>query len=167
MSHERHHSMATLTRLRQEVAEDRAAMEARAMELDEARDKLDDRAWAAFAAVALHGWYTALEACLERIARTVDGEVPAGDRWHRELLSQMTVEVPHLRPAVLPRDLLPELYELLAFRHFFLHAYAVSLEAARLESLLQRARGVRAPIDAALDSFAAHLEAAVEALASE
>lgn len=87
-------------------------MASRLAELKEARLRLEDPPWASHAAVAVHGWYSALEAALERIVRTLDGDVPQGDRWHRDLLSQATVELPDVRPPVLPRELLPETYRL-------------------------------------------------------
>jgi hypothetical protein len=128
MGPEARHTVVSLVRLRREVTEDRQAMAKRMAELKEAGPRLGDPPWASHAAVAVHGWYSALEAALERIVRTLDGDVPRGDRWHRELLSQATVEVPDVRPPVLPRELLPELLELLAFRHFFRHAYSVPID---------------------------------------
>ncbi|MGH7438342.1 MAG: hypothetical protein ACRENE_21880, partial [Polyangiaceae bacterium] len=106
MSPEQAASAASLARLREEAKLDRVAMERRLHDLDEAESRLQrtpgDPAALALAAWALHGWYTALETLLERIARQIDCAVPEGDRWHRELLSQMVTEVPGLRPAVVP-----------------------------------------------------------------
>jgi hypothetical protein len=158
------HTVATLTRLRRELSEDRQTMAARAAEIDEARPRLEERPWTSYAALAVHGWYTALEAGLERAARTLDGDVPRGDRWHRDLLSQVTVEVPGVRPAVISRRLLPELLELLAFRHFFRHAYAVSFDPARVGTELDRLERIAPRIDAGLAALDAHLEAAIESL---
>ncbi len=89
---------------------------------------------AAFFAWKLHGWYTGLEVLLERIARTVEGAAPAGPSFPRDLLRGMTLALPEVRPAVLRRALLAELAELLGFRHFLRHAYAVALD----EQLLRR-----------------------------
>ncbi|MFH1467367.1 MAG: hypothetical protein ABIO70_23490 [Pseudomonadota bacterium] len=86
----------------------------------------------AYLAWKLHGWYTALESLLERIARTVEGAVPAGPTFHRDLPRGMTLPLPEIRPAVLRAGVLRELAELLAFRHFLRHAYAVPLDEALL-----------------------------------
>lgn len=127
MSPEQRASLAELARLRAEIASDRSAME-RAQEdvasvLESWGEETPDRAHLALAAVALHGWYGGLESVLERAARALDGTVPAGESWHRDLLSQAMVEIPRVRPAILDRALLPELVGLLEFRHFFRHAY--------------------------------------------
>ncbi len=50
-------------------------------------DPKDDAAARAFLAVQLHNYYTAMEKVLERILRVVDGVIPTGDSWHRELLA--------------------------------------------------------------------------------
>lgn len=163
---EARHSVAVLTRLRQEVSEDREAMSKRLAELDDATSRVDEVPWASHAAVALHGWYTALESALERVVRTLDGDVPRGDRWHRDLLSQVTVEVPGLRPAVLPRALLPELLELLGFRHFFRHAYGVAFEPEKLRVEVERVRRLAPGVERALDLLDEHLEATIDSLTS-
>lgn len=166
MGPEARHSVAVLTRLRQELSEDREAMSVRLAELHEAGSRLDERPWASHAAVALHGWYTALESALERVVRTLDGDVPRGERWHRDLLSQVTVEVQGVRPAVLPRALLPELLELLGFRHFFRHAYCVAFEPDKLGAELERLRRIGPEVDRALDALDAYLAETIDTLTS-
>ncbi len=96
------------------------------------REPTPDPGAPALVAVALHAWYTAAEELFGRIARHVDGHVPAGDRSHRDLLDQMRTPLTDLRPAVISRELRSELGELLKFRHFFRHPYAVDLEAEEL-----------------------------------
>ncbi|MEW6753113.1 MAG: hypothetical protein AB1505_19360, partial [Candidatus Latescibacterota bacterium] len=41
------------------------------------------------AALDLHSSHNGLERLFRHIAAAVDGEVPAGDDWHRKLLNQM------------------------------------------------------------------------------
>ena len=82
-------------------------------------------------AVNLHAYYTALETALERIARLLDESVPAGPTWHVYLVSQMSTEIPSVRPAVLPGGAGAELHELRKFRHFFRSAYVLELDPAR------------------------------------
>jgi hypothetical protein len=92
MNFEARRTVATLTRLRRELAEDRRALQERASQLDEAKGRLQEPPWTSHGAVALHGWYTGLESALERTVRTLDGDLPRGERWHRDLLSQATIE---------------------------------------------------------------------------
>jgi hypothetical protein len=71
-----------------------------------------ERAWKAAAAnndefyydsVALniHSFYSGLERVLEKIASAVEGSLPQGVNWHQELLDQMALEIPNVRPAVI------------------------------------------------------------------
>ncbi len=120
----------------------------------------------ALSAVALHAWYTGLETLFERIARELDGAVPSGERWHRALLSQMTAEIPGVRPAVLDTALATELAALLAFRHFFRHAYAVSLDADRLSTELMRLERIEPAVSVRVEALMALLRAALAALIS-
>lgn len=167
MSPEQAGAATALARLRGEIADDRAAMSRRARDLEEALRRLaqtpDDLAAIALEAWALHGWYTALESLLERVARQLDSELPAGERWHRELLAQAIVDVPGLRPAVLPRTLRADLDELLAMRHFLRHAYGAELDAHRLAAQAVRLRTVAPAVEQALDAFDAFLASALDA----
>jgi hypothetical protein len=157
---------AVLARLRGEVAADRVAMERRRLELDELTARWTelgkDRAQVTVAAVAVHAWYTALETLLERIARALDREVPGGPLSHSELLSQMMVEIPRVRPPVLSRADEPELRALLSFRHFFRHAYAVELDPARVEHEARRLLAVAPAVEKGLLGLEALLEASLE-----
>jgi hypothetical protein len=111
---------AKVQRLRAEIAFDRAALERRVQELgglvlgDDA-----DAAVCAQAAVALHHAYGSVESILLRVARHVDGDVPSGGDWHQELLHAMGLAIEGIRPAVLSRESVSALRELLSFRHFF------------------------------------------------
>lgn len=107
----------------------------------------------------LHHVYTALETIMERIARQIDGDVPAGPEWHRELLRRMFLDVPGVRPAVFPRELLPVLDELRRFRHVVRHLYGAALEWERLAPLAARLPEVHAALEQALDGFDRFLQA--------
>jgi hypothetical protein len=164
VSADSHPGAATLTRLRRELAEDRQAMALHFSEIAEATPHVGERPWSSHAALAVHGWYTAFEAAVERAVRVLDGEVPAGERWHRDLLSQATVEVPGVRPAIVSRDALPELLSLLAFRHFLRHAYAVPMDPERLLPEMKRVRRLNERVMEGLSVLDVHLEATIEAL---
>jgi hypothetical protein len=127
---------ARLLRLQQEI---RVELEA----LDKLRDKLErfsgaegatvpEEARWAMLAVSLHGYYCAVESSLMRIARTVDGDTPVGDEWHRDLLLCMSMPLGDIRGPVLSEESRAFLGKLLGFRHFFRHAYAVEFDGALL-----------------------------------
>lgn len=115
------------------------------------------------AGVALHAWYTGFEAILERVARELDGAVPTGDRWQRDLLYQGSAEVPGLRQGLFETADLHDLTLLLAFRHFFRHAYAVEFDPVRLGEELTRLHSVAPRVNAALDRFELFLSSAMAA----
>ncbi len=157
---------AAVARLRGEIRDDREQLTRclRDAQLAVVRraSTPDDPAVLALAAVALHGWYTGLETLLERIARQLDGEVPEGPRWHRALLGQLAVDVPGVRPAVMQRELLGPLAELLGFRHFFRHAYGVVLDGSQLAARLATLLRIAPDLERALDEFDAFLARAAE-----
>lgn len=55
-------------------------------------------------ALNLHGFYAGLERLFELIVRRVDGALPDGETWHRDLLQRMTQDIVEIRPAVLSQD---------------------------------------------------------------
>lgn len=154
---------AVLTRLARLVREARPDREALAARADEIQTLLAVAAWnraeRVLLAANLHGYYTALETLLERAARLMDELVPTGAGWHSDLLEQMRVEVPGLRPALLPDGVLVELHALRKFRHFFRNAYVLEFDERLLREHAERVGRVAAPIAAQLDGFVAHVTA--------
>ena len=157
MSPDARGSLAVLARLRSEIRADRESVGRCLADVREVLDAWEQappgRPHLVLAAAALHAWYTGLEAVLERVARAVDGAAPAGETWHRDLLSQAMTELPGIRPPVLPRALNLELLELLEFRHFFRHGYGLDLDPAKLRHNLERLLAVAPQVEAALDAF--------------
>lgn len=133
-----------LQMLRQELRSDLDSFVGRAQELESLAltSASTDPNLLARAAVALHHAYGAIEASFTRLAKILQTE-PSGTNWHRGLLESMAMEVPGVRPAVIGAATLAGLRDLLAFRHFFRHAYSVALDAARLAVLRQRVIEVR------------------------
>ena len=78
---------------------------------------------------------------------------PAGGDWHLDLLRGATRELPGIRLAVLPRAVLDPLHEVLRFRHFFRHAYAIALDGTKLAKVARHVVTVHADVDAALGAF--------------
>ena len=52
-------------------------------------------------ALNIHSFYSGLERVFEKISSAVDSSLPQGINWHQELLNQMTLEIPNVRPAVI------------------------------------------------------------------
>jgi hypothetical protein len=122
-----------------------------------------DPAALALLAVDIHRWYTGLESALERIERTF-GSLPSGGDWHLELLAGASLDIAGVRPPILPAKLNPSLREVLRFRHFFRHAYAVELDARKLLGVASHVVGAHGAVDAALADFAEFVSRAAAAL---
>ncbi len=146
-----------LLRLRQEVHAELVA-------LDQIRSRLErvarvglpgsaEEAVSALLAVDLHGYYGAVEAMFTRISRVVEGSLPKGADWHRDLLRSMSLQLPEVRPAVISQESEQQLLPLLSFRHFFRHAYSVTLDRARLLGHAERVLGVHARLREELAHF--------------
>jgi hypothetical protein len=84
-------------------------------------------------AFEIERYFTAVEATLASVVRTLDGEVPSGSAWHQDLLRAASVPVEDLRPRLLSPAALGPLRELFGFRHFARHTYGAELDAGRLE----------------------------------
>jgi hypothetical protein len=98
----------------------------------------------------------------ERIARNVEGSLPTGADWHVALLESMRLELPNVRPAVISLATFHLLRKLLAFRHFFRHAYAISWDGEKLRAAREDMVAVAQRIDADLDRWDDYLREVAE-----
>lgn len=87
-------------------------------------------------ALNLHSWYSGLERVFELIALELDGGTLGGEAWHTELLRQMALDLPNVRPPVIQRETAMHLDEYRKFRHRIRNIYATSLDPARMQSLV-------------------------------
>jgi hypothetical protein len=83
-------------------------------------------------ALNLHGIYTGIERIFEDIAKEIDHRLPTGDKWHRDLLDQMTVNIPNVRKAVISEETRLILDELRRFRHVVRSAYSLQLDEEKV-----------------------------------
>lgn len=119
--------VAAVARLHAELSGLRAALE-------QPKPAFRDLAAAAY---LLHNLYCALENSFDQISRTFENHVTDPAQWHKELLGKMFLEIPIVRPAVLPLELRPLLNDLRGFRHLFRHSYDFDIDPARLTALVQ------------------------------
>lgn len=113
-------------------------------------------------ALNLHSFYNGLERIFEIIARRVDPIFPSGEHWHRNLLEQMTEEIPEARPAVLSARTLALLDDFLAFRHLIRSLYAFNLDAERLKHLVDRLPEALSHVKQDITDFCSLLSAAAD-----
>lgn len=99
----------------------------------------------------LHDFYTCMERIFERIASTVDQELPGGPAWHADLLYRMSLNVPNLRIAVIDAELQRRLRDYLRFRHVFRNVYGYDLLWDKFRDLVdsfeETARAARAQVE--------------------
>ncbi len=108
----------------------------------------------------LHDFYTAIENIFETIAPELNGGLPAGEAWHRELLTNMTLDLPGIRPPLLEEETAHALDEFLRFRHLFRNVYGHELDWSRVRSLLEQLPAAWNAVEADLDRFLAFLDSA-------
>ena len=106
---------------------------------------------------ARHNLYNALENSFAQISLTFENHVKDQIRWHRELLEKMFLEMPPVRPAILPVALKPLLNDLVGFRHFFRHSYEFSLDEAKTVRLAKRWKQGGRAVKGALERFCKRL----------
>lgn len=108
-------------------------------------------------AFQIERFYTAVEAVLTRVLRTIDGDVPSGNDWHLELLRASSVEVEDLRPAIVSLEAVPLLRELLGFRHYARHGYDSIPDPARIDALASVVARAQASLETSLTALEASL----------
>jgi hypothetical protein len=159
-------SRLLLEDLAQVIETDLAVLDRAVSEISGVRDAMASapgKLELAFIAVELSRYYGAVEHVLEAVERTLADLPPKSDRWHRELLDAAARPRSDVRPEVLRPDTARGLHEILGFRHFLRHAYAVDL---RWEGHLERHTANLSTLHAAvardLRTFAAYLRAAAK-----
>lgn len=117
-------------------------------------------------ALNLHSFYTGLERVFELIATELDGGTLGKDEaWHVNLLRQMTLELPGVRPAVLRQGTESQLNEYRRFRHLIRNIYTTALDPKRMIHLIDALPQVWQQVGqelAAFNTFLADLSRADE-----
>ena len=103
-------------------------------------------------AAVLHSFYTGIENIFRRIALEIDGALPTGEFWHRELLDAVA-HSGRDRSAAISEDLRDRLREYLGFRHVFRHAYAFQLQWEKMSHLVLDCEETLRLLEAELDAF--------------
>jgi len=109
-------------------------------------------------ALNVHSFYNCFERLMELIAVEMDGGKLGGAMWHSELIRQMALELPAVRPAVLTTETGNYLDEYRKFRHRIRNIYATHLEASRMEHLVTALPSVWQQARTELLGFADFLE---------
>jgi hypothetical protein len=114
------------------------------------------------AALSMHDWYSGLERIMSFIASRLEESTPQGKDWHRELLHQMQLEIPDVRPAVFSKSTVSRLDEHLRFRHVLRNVYSFNLQPERIEVLVSGLRETLESVRTDLEAFAVLLRQMAE-----
>jgi hypothetical protein len=118
----------------------------------------DEPAYLDSVALNLHGFYAGVERLFELIARHIDGALPDGAMWHRDLLYRMTQDVQKIRPAVISDETAEQLDALRRFRHLVRNVYTMSLDPEKMVDLVEGLPILWPKLRAELMAFADFLE---------
>jgi len=114
-------------------------------------------------ALNLHSFYAGIERLLEFAAYQLDGGPPQGPAWHKELLRQMSTDLPGIRPPVLSAATVTMLDEFRRFRHVVHHVYAEYLEPELVGKLVAQLTAVWEKVNTELAAFSNFLEGVSQA----
>ncbi len=87
-------------------------------------------------ATFLHNIYNGIENILKQILKAKEITIPKSETWHKDLL-ELSVE-----NSIISQELADNLYEYLAFRHFFIYAYGFTLKESHLGHLADNIKNV-------------------------
>jgi len=110
-------------------------------------------------ALNLHSFYNGIERIFERVAENIDEFKPGNINWHQEILNQMTLEVPNIRPALISQDLKEKLDEYSAFRHIVRNIYSHNFRVDKMKNLIESIDKIYSEIESSLQDFCKFLKA--------
>ena len=88
------------------------------------------------AALRLHNFYTGCERIFKLIISEINGGIPHELDWHKRMLTQVSLEIEDIRPAIISPQTRKDLEELLRFRHVVRNIYGFELKPERIETLI-------------------------------
>jgi len=124
-----------VARLQQDLSQIKMVVEAAIAQVNKA-DKTGDLDYLQAATLSLQNFYMGVERTFEEIAKQVDQSLPTGASSHRNLLEQMRLEIPDIRPPVIKQETFKQLNEYRGFRHVAIHRYGFELSPKRIRELV-------------------------------
>ena len=109
----------------------------------------------------IENYYTCAETVFVRISQFFGNHLPP-DRWHRELLDRMCLDLPESRPRVLSDTTFNDLLEVMRFRHFKRYYFGTAYDWERIDSLLRRIERIAKDLPEELEAFRSFLRQLTE-----
>ncbi len=107
---------------------------------------------AAMVASIVESYYTCAETIFFRISQFFENDL-SENRWHKDVLDRMRLEIREYRPCVISDTVFNDLYELLRFRHFKRYYFSLAFDWERLDAIVKRATRVHSRLLENLDTF--------------
>ncbi len=107
---------------------------------------------AAMVASIIESYCTCAETVFLRISQFFENSL-AAERWHKDLLDKMTLQIKDLRPRVISDKVHNDMAELLKFRHFKRYYFNLAYDWERLDAVVSRAVRVHNPLLEDLSGF--------------
>lgn len=105
----------------------------------------------------IENYYTCLETIFMRISQFFENKLEP-DRWHAELLDNMTLNIVGVRIAAVSQDNYSRLLELLKFRHFRRYYFELEYDWDRLDFLIKKLNEAHPRVKADLENFVEFLK---------
>ena len=106
----------------------------------------------------LENYYTCAETIFVRVSQFFENHLTP-ERWHRDLLERMNLEIGDIRPRLLSSESYQDLLELMRFRHFKRYYFGTAYDWDRLEELSKRAKRVHKKVNTDIREFIKFLKA--------
>jgi hypothetical protein len=100
----------------------------------------------------LENYYTCAETIFFRVSQFFENSLSV-DRWHKDLLEKMTLEIEAVRPRLISDTTFHDLRELMRFRHFKRYYFGTAYDWVRLEELLLRCKRTHSSLIDQIRSF--------------
>jgi hypothetical protein len=109
-------------------------------------------------ALNIHSFYSGIERIFEKISSAVDGSLSQGINWHQELLNQMAMEIPKVRPAVISEKSRELLEPYRGFRHVVRNVYTYHIVPEKMKPLAKGIRPVFKQLEKELSAFSRFIQ---------
>lgn len=142
----------TTEKIQFEIEEIDRLLESYAFLINHCKDMTPDLVELTAIATILHSFYNGIEKVFVLIAKEIDENLPKEYDWHKKLLIQMS-KPNNKRNSVVSQEMLNNLNEYLAFRHFFRHSYSFHLSWNKIEDITTRINLVWGDVKSELYNF--------------
>ena len=102
----------------------------------------------------LCGVYQHCEEALEKLVKKVDGDLPQGANYHKELIERAAAEVPDIRGAIITPKTARDMHGLRGLRHVLRNNYGDDFEYARAAPNLNVAKRLMQNFELDVSTFA-------------